>query len=559
MIFLADGYEIMTAIVSERKPLFQCITGVIILVLALVGCALQPARPNPAMAPPAKAVSPTPTLFSPPTPFQGGTLWVAPDLPHGFGDLEKAMELNAYGFELVADAQSASVKIDFAEGELLSTWVYALVAPFPTQTDSITTEELQKLWGGDQGDIPILVGRKTLSALELLLGEAGENVRLAPDGRLVDIAWGLEQAFALVPFEALEPRWKVIEVDGQAPIHNDFDPVSYALKMDIAVSGPQGAALRLREVFEIPPSNYDPDQMTVLVMTGVTAMTRATAWQMNRRGVTFPAEKIGDWLVNADLTHISNEVAFTDDCPLPDPVQEGLKFCSDPSYIELLELIGTDIVELTGNHVRDYGGDALTNTLGMYEDRGWGVFGGGLNLEAAYQPLTLEHNGNRLAFLGCNYAGPKYAWATEKDPGSAPCDESRLFDSISSLKDQGYQVIFTYQWVERATITDDQQAAFQAAVDAGAVIVSGSQAHQPLGMDFYEDGFIHYGLGNLFFDQMQTLGLRSELIDRHIFYGGRHISTEILSALLESYAQPRPMTEAERGVLLESVFDASGW
>ncbi len=37
--------------------------------------------------------------------------------------------------------------------------------------------------------------------------------------------------------------------------------------------------------------------------------------------------------------------------------------------------------------------------------------------------------------------------------------------------------------------------------DAGADIVSGSQAHQPQGMEIRGDGFINYGLGNLFFGQ----------------------------------------------------------
>ncbi len=39
---------------------------------------------------------------------------------------------------------------------------------------------------------------------------------------------------------------------------------------------------------------------------------------------------------------------------------------------------------------------------------------------------------------------------------------------------------------------------FEQVADDGAVIVSGSQAHAPLEMEFYKGTFIHYGLGNLF-------------------------------------------------------------
>ena len=70
---------------------------------------------------------------------------------------------------------------------------------------------------------------------------------------------------------------------------------------------------------------------------------------------------------------------------------------------------------------------------------------------------------------------------------------------------------------------------------------------------------MHYGLGNLFFDQMQTLGTRQEIVDRHVLYRGRHLSTQLFTFLLEDYSQPRPMTPAERRQLLTSVFAASRW
>jgi len=52
---------------------------------------------------------------------------------------------------------------------------------------------------------------------------------------------------------------------------------------------------------------------------------------------------------------------------------------------------------------------------------------------------------------------------------------------------------------------------------------------------------------------------RREFIQRHVFYDGKHISTELLTAMLEDYAKPRPMTERERQAFLEEIFAASGW
>ncbi len=190
---------------------------------------------------------------------------------------------------------------------------------------------------------------------------------------------------------------------------------------------------------------------------------------------------------------------------------------------------------------------------------GMKTFGGGENLEQALQPVLVEHHGNRLAFLGCNSVGPTKAWATAVTPGAAPCETERMVAEIERLREEGYLVIFTFQWAEGTVVVPVQETAFRQMIDAGAAIVSGSQAHQPLGFDFYEGGFIHYGPGNLFFDQMQTLEMRQEFIDRHVIYDGVHISTELLTALLEDYAQPRPMTPDERASFLERIFKKSGW
>jgi len=58
---------------------------------------------------------------------------------------------------------------------------------------------------------------------------------------------------------------------------------------------------------------------------------------------------------------------------------------------------------------------------------------------------------------------------------------------------------------------------------------------------------------------MYSTAVRQEFADRHILYQGRHISTELLTFMLEDYSQPRLMTAQERSDLLKAVFKASGW
>jgi poly-gamma-glutamate synthesis protein (capsule biosynthesis protein) len=63
----------------------------------------------------------------------------------------------------------------------------------------------------------------------------------------------------------------------------------------------------------------------------------------------------------------------------------------------------------------------------------------------------------------------------------------------------------------------------------------------------------------LFFDQMWSEPTRQEFLDLHVFYRGQHISTRLLTAMLEDYARPRAMTAEEREAFLTTIFGASGW
>ncbi|MBP6440816.1 MAG: CapA family protein, partial [Caldilineaceae bacterium] len=105
----------------------------------------------------------------------------------------------------------------------------------------------------------------------------------------------------------------------------------------------------------------------------------------------------------------------------------------------------------------------------------------------------------------------------------------------------------------------DQRSDFNALVRAGADIVTGVQSHVPQGMEFTDGKLVLYGLGNLFFDQMNSQATREGMIVKHTIHEGRHISTQILTTLLYDYGQPQWTTPEERAYLLRRVFDASYW
>ena len=533
----------------------KILVGFICLAL-LAGCA--PAASAPIVATntteplPSSVPSATNTPMSP-------ALWINPAVPAVILETTKS-----WNIPVADDPALATQKLDIStQGSL---WIYALVAPFPTVTDDVSSQDLISTWkGASSGPLnghSVLLAESTLRAFAALWGEpASGGVRIVPAAELLDTAWK-ESAWAIIPFEEIQPKWKVLSVDGQSPLRKNFDANVYPLKMYFGLSQP--------DEFALPATNRDPSKLATVILTGVTALVRATAATMEMRGVTFPGSLIRDELREADITHISNEVTFDKDCPYPSSGYRNFILCSDPKYMDLLLDVGVDVVELTGDHLRDRGEVALLNTIAMYKANNLPYYGGGTNDVEARQPVLMEVNGNKIAFMGCNgkRAG-KYPKASATSPGPALCDYDFFGDQIHALKAQGYNVIFTFQHEECYSPGPcyTHEEGFRRVADEGAVIVSGSQAHFPHVMEFRGDSFIHYGLGNLFFDQMiynlpsgEVIDeTRREFHDRHVFYDGRYLGVELLTSMLEDYARPRPMTEAERATFLSDYFYYSGW
>lgn len=540
----------------------------ILYIFLLAGLSFSACSPKPAEE---QTETPIPLIVE--EPEERFAVWLAPYLPQ---DMMNQITLPEQSFEVPAQ-EDADLSIDVSADHILTEWIYVLAAPFATVEDEMRLTDLQALWQGNtNSDLAVetlVVNGNTKGVFEKLWGSASlATVQVAAADDLLSTAWERDKTWALIPFEALEAQWKVITVDGQSPIQKSFIPDLYGLKVPFSVVGAQEKAEKFLEEYGpgaeqqlLPTSNRDADKLTTVALTGVTALVRGTAYLMEKYGMTYPAIDIGDTLRDVDILHISNEIPFTETCPKPFANLQNdanLVFCSRPDYIQLLEALGTDVVEVTGDHFRDWGAKAMMATIDMYNQRGWQYYGGGMDLQDGMQAAKFEHNGNKIAFIGCNAKPPGYATASDTSPGAVHCDMDAMADIISGLTTDGYLPIFTFQHLEYYTYTVNENLVedFEAAVDAGAVVVSGSQAHQPHAFEFYKDAILHYGLGNLFFDQYhEGFPQRQAFIDRHVFYNGRYINTELITIMFIDMARPRLMTTEERIDLLSTVYKASGW
>ncbi len=315
----------------------------------------------------------------------------------------------------------------------------------------------------------------------------------------------------------------------------------------------------------------DSEDILKINMSGVVAIARGLASKIDSsKNYAYPARDLDEFLSDADLTHISNEVSFVKGCT----GYTGMRFCAKPEYIETLKVSGVDIVELTGNHNNDYGSTNNKTTIETYTSLGWDHFGGGLNSEDASKILYKEVKGNTVAFMGYNYYNTMYdqaPLAKETTAGANSYSVEKLTSNIKEAKEKGALVVVTFQFQEcysypngdviypicyKPLNSPDQKGVFRQAIDLGADIVIGTQAHQPQTYEVYKGGLIFYGLGNLYFDQKNWIGTRQGIILSLYIKDNDLIQVEIIPTIMGNDLIPRVAEMADSNLLLKLLKSA---
>ncbi|HEX2907652.1 MAG TPA: CapA family protein, partial [Phototrophicaceae bacterium] len=413
---------------------------------------------------------------------------------------------------------------------------------FPSLQTTITGDTLRAVMAGG-ADAKLVLDESAAAALRGYGVALNASIQVVPLDALYNALWKDRTLYTLLPVERLTPHYRVLRVDGANPLDTDLS--AYPLN------------------FASPTPNFYPDRLTRLMLSGVTALTRQTLDKLDEKGVEWAGEAIKPYVEAVDFFHISNEVSFYPTCPVSQETPLGV-FCSKPAHFALFPYLGLDIVELTGNHNNDYGYDAYRDTLKFYGDNGIRTVGGGEDAAAARQPLVLEHHNNKIIMVACNWAGPYYAVVSDERPGAAACDWTWFRDNLPGLAADSDVLIVTMQhWeYEEYVPTDQQRADFRGIADLGADIVIGTQAHKPEIFEFYNSkqgtqAFLHYGLGNLFFDQPFWGNMRF-FMDEVYVYDGQLLGLNLFTGIIDDLARPRPMTADEELNFLAFMFNTQG-
>lgn len=253
--------------------------------------------------------------------------------------------------------------------------------------------------------------------------------------------------------------------------------------------------------------------------TGDLIFWREVADFIDMNGGAAAMEGIADLLDDADVTISNLESPLSTNESEPVPAKD-VYIIGRPEGIEGMKNSGIDIVSLANNHIADYTGPALQDTLDALDAAGIKYAGAGMTEAAADAVLETEVNGASIAFISWTDIVPDYFVAFGGEPGvaSARLNMDAALKKVKEAKATHDIVIVAMHWgIEYQDYADEDQQVTPAhqLVDAGADVVLGNHPHVLQGIEFYKDSLIAYAHGNCVFRQSFDVGYTHESYVMH--------------------------------------------
>jgi poly-gamma-glutamate synthesis protein (capsule biosynthesis protein) len=270
--------------------------------------------------------------------------------------------------------------------------------------------------------------------------------------------------------------------------------------------------------------------------------------------INYPLLKIRDYFKTADLVFGNLETPITKGAEIPD---FEMIFRSNPGTEQALKKASFSILSLANNHTPNFGESGLIDTFNYLDDAGIEYVGAGRNTKEANQPVFIEKEGIKLAFLAYNDNDvvPNSYEALEDRAGTAFMRIDKMIKAVKEAKKEAnFVIVSMHSGIEYVNEPNNSQVNFaRAAIDSGADLIIGHHPHVVQVMEKYKDKFIFYSLGNFIFDQPQSLETREGIAIKVYFTKNNVNKISILPVFMEKLAQPRMANDQESEKILKRL------
>jgi poly-gamma-glutamate synthesis protein (capsule biosynthesis protein) len=220
-------------------------------------------------------------------------------------------------------------------------------------------------------------------------------------------------------------------------------------------------------------------------------------------GDFIPPQPDAGSLYSENLLHVLSDKDFSIvnlEAPLTRSLEKILKtgnnFKSSPDAIQHIVSGKFDAVALANNHIRDFGGQGVLDTLETCQKNNILTVGAGENLVTAAAPLIVTIKEKKIGFV--NFCEKEFNIAGLNTPGANPFDTIDAFYQIQKAK-LACDFVFViyhggleYHYLPTPGIIKR----FKFLIDSGADGIVSHHTHRYSGMMKYRGKPIFFGLGN---------------------------------------------------------------
>lgn len=236
------------------------------------------------------------------------------------------------------------------------------------------------------------------------------------------------------------------------------------------------------------------------------------------------------------------------ECVLSDNDLKNIKgkdkgFClkGPADMVNVLKSVNFNVLSIANNHIYDYDGQGLTDTIHTLESNDIVPVGAGENLEEARELKIIDIKGVKVGFLGytdlayVNFSDKKQIpAASDVKSGVAPRKEEYILEDIYKARDKCNLLFISLHWSDEYThIPKNEQVQMaHKIIDAGADGILGHHAHNLQGIEIYNEKPIVYNMGNFIFDQNDNLNKDSAIFNI-TYIDGKFKNIEIIPCRIE--------------------------
>ncbi|WP_313028814.1 CapA family protein [Soonwooa sp.] len=192
------------------------------------------------------------------------------------------------------------------------------------------------------------------------------------------------------------------------------------------------------------------------------------------------------------------------ECPLTTSdkaiIKSGAAIKSTPDSIKLLKKGGFNLVTLANNHILDYGGNGVMDSIKLCHQNNIATVGAGKNLDEAKKAFFIKHGDLKIGFY--NVAENEFGNTYGESPGANPLDPIQNSYDIKDAKEKcDYLLVIVHGGREHYQLPSPKtKQRYRFFIDCGADAVVAHHPHCYSGFEYYQEKPIFYSLGNFIFD-----------------------------------------------------------